>query len=405
MYLFFCHNTIICKKYNTLEISSYIFAYPMAYYIAPLEPNINPSMCKVKLQPITDPLKITWTCPICAKIMPQFVRDCHVKLHALFCCPKCSNEYPLSRLGPHLLVCMTNTPDRFTCGVCGSINGSVRHIKVKHVTKLTCSIPGCGKTFSIEDFQSHLKTCIRTYTKRSQSNAVSIAKPNPAKVVKPVTSMETQLKCYFCTNMYSTDAMLLNHIDKVHIKHTCPFCLARGISEAKFDDHILRCLKKLPKPETCPMCGKSISNNPNHIRKIHANLKISCPSCKQKHFCFSIAKHTLSCQKTSSVMSQVPAPVLPVTQPDQTPNYSNYERIPHVTRSIVSTPKVTASTGLSEEDFPALTSDLSVSKEKSVLKQIPLDHPHNKQLTPPSSDSDSDYGFSLFFDDDLLNPS
>eukprot|EP00800_Vazella_pourtalesii_P012480 TRINITY_DN29358_c0_g1_i1.p1 TRINITY_DN29358_c0_g1~~TRINITY_DN29358_c0_g1_i1.p1 ORF type:complete len:389 (+),score=46.47 TRINITY_DN29358_c0_g1_i1:55-1221(+) len=381
----------------------------MAHYIAPLEPNINSSMHKVKLQqPITDPLKITWTCPMCTKTMPQFVRECHMKLHAMFCCPKCSNEYPLSGLGPHLLVCMTNTPDQFTCGICGSINGSVRHIKVKHITKLTCSIPGCGKTFSIDGFGGHSKTCIKTYTKRSQSNAVSIPNLNPVKVVEPVKSRETQSECYFCTNMYSTDAMLQNHIDKVHIKHTCPFCLARGISEAKFDDHIKRCLKKLPNPEICPMCGKSIPNNPNHIHKIHANLKISCPSCRQKHICLSLAKHTLSCQKTSNVVSKVSAPVLPATQADQTPNNLNYERIPPVTRKIVSTPKVTAATitSLSEEDFPALIPDLSVSQKKPVLKQIPLNYPHNKQLTPPSSsDSETDYGFSIFYDDELLNPS
>ena len=378
----------------------------MAHYIAPLEPNINSSMRKVKLQPIIDPLKVTWTCPICTKIMPQFVRDCHLKLHAMFCCPKCSNEYPLSGLGPHIRVCMTNTPDQFTCGVCGSINGSVRHIKIKHITELTCSIPGCGKTLSIEGFQGHLKTCIKMYAKRSQSNAVRIPNLNPVKAVESVMSRETQLKCYFCTNTYSTDSTLLNHIDRVHIKHTCPFCLARGITEARFDDHILRCLKKLPKPEICPMCGKSIPNDPNHIHKIHSNMKISCPSCRQKHICSSVAKHTLTCQKTSSVMSKVSAPVLPVTQTDQAPNRSNYERIPPVTRNVVSTPKVTATTGLSEEDFPALTPDVSVPKKKPVLKQFPLNHPHHKQPSPPSSpDSDSDYGFSLFFDDDLLNPS
>ncbi|KAI6645973.1 hypothetical protein LOD99_13228 [Oopsacas minuta] len=390
----------------------------MAESLAPLQPNLNPITPKVKsvvAQPVTDPMKIRWQCPLCRKIMPQFVRDCHVKLHAIFCCPRCSNDYPLHDLGSHLIECMViYTFDQFPCSICGSPDGSTRHVKIKHISKLTCSIPGCEKSFTFDTFAGHIKNCIKIYNKRSQSNPF-IANPNSQRkkaVDNPVKTV-IQFKCIFCTTVCSTDGILQKHIEKVHIKHACPLCHARDISETNFDDHVIKCLKKRPNQDTCPLCGTSLANkNNNHIHSFHATLKISCPSCKQKFKCDSIARHAVSCQKkVSQELSTATASVHKVEiaiHPKQMPVQSHAMETLNITTS-KPVSKVSNTISLSDSEFPALALKPPINQGPVSKRKLPANKPtistNDKQLsTNPlisiSPDSNSDCELTSLFDDD-----
>ena len=307
----------------------------MADYLAPLQPNLNsitPKIKSVVAQPAIDPLKTKWNCPLCKKTMPHLVRDCHIKLHASFCCPKCNSDYPLNSLGPHLIDCMAIfTPHQFICWVCGAAECNMRHMKAKHITQLACSIPGCGKSFTPDTFVGHIKSCIKTHSKHFESILIIKPKTTKMKVVETTDNKPDQYKCLFCTSVLSKEGLLQKHIERVHIKHTCPVCTAKDITEANFRDHISKCLKKRNSEDCCPICGKSLANKTDHIHNVHATLMISCPSCKQKFKCGTIVKHTISCQKQVVPSKLCEAPKSYFTpesaqHSDYTPTPSYYER-------------------------------------------------------------------------------
>ena len=393
----------------------------MADYQAPLQPNLNsitPKVKKVVAQPTLDPIKTKWSCPICLKTMPHLVRDCHIKLHATFCCPKCNAEIPLNNLGCHVLECMDIfTPQLFVCWVCGAAECNMRHMKVKHISQLTCSIPGCGRYFSPDAFISHIKSCIKTYTKRIESSH-PMANPTTPKMQKQqATDNKVQFKCLFCTSVFSKESLLQNHIDRLHIKHICPVCTARDITEANFRDHIAKCLKKRSSEDRCPICCKLLANTTNHIHNVHSSLMISCPSCRQKYKCGAIGKHTIVCQKqTSSETSKSDPTTEYAPHSENTPLPSYYEKQRSTMKSTFAgnsynsrpVPSVTPVAGVFiEDDFPPLNNPapkpVTFSEAKPKTSQQP---PANKppvsvksmRSISPDSNSDSEL-LCLFYED------
>ena len=387
----------------------------MADYLTPLQPNLNPMTPKIKsvvAQPAIDPLKTKWHCPICLKTMPQFVRDCHIKLHASFCCPKCNSDFPLNYLGLHLIDCMDIfTPHQFVCWVCGAADCNMRHMKTKHIPLLTCSIPGCGKPFTPDSFVAHIKGCIRTYTKRIESS-VPTTKPTAPKVQKVQTtdSKQVQYKCLFCTSVFSKDGLLQKHIERVHIKHTCPVCTGRDITEANFSDHINKCLKKRKSEDRCPICCKLLVKTTDHIHNVHTALMISCPSCKQKCKCGAIAKHTIACQESSKLCDTSKSDC--VQHSDYTPMPSYYEIQTGLLKSeftaknsrpvSTATPKAIS---FSEEEFPPLNPSgpsrcVTFSEVKpKVFKQASCNIKPVRPMRSISPDSNSDSELTSLFNE------
>ena len=276
----------------------------MADYLGSLQPNLNPQFPKVKApatQVTIDPIKTSWKCPLCNKSMPILFRECHVKLHAMFSCPLCLDFCSLCDFGPHMIDCMNiYTPDEFRCTICSNLVDSVGHIKTKHINSLVCLIPGCRRSFSPSAFGGHIKTCLKIFAKQSSALPPSTNKPRNILKQQIVECKAPLFKCIFCETCPSTEFLLRKHIEKVHIKHTCPLCKAREIHESNFNDHVTKCLKKSSnQQDNCPICGQHLANRIDHIHKTHSTLKITCPSCKEKFKCSLIAAHAVTCQKQS----------------------------------------------------------------------------------------------------------